>query len=148
MSIRLKLFLAALAYLSITIAVGLLAENQERQLNVLAINIYDNVVKSVDYTRKIQADFIRFAGVHKSTSVMDADGKMQLNKILDTLDLAIERALTEKTQDQAKAVRTKIALLYNLPVASVSPRACTRAHMALKRDNACLQILILPLILY
>lgn len=117
MSIRLKLLLAALAYLSITVAVGLFTRQQEHELSDLAISIYDNVVKGVDYTHKTQTGFVRFAAVHKGPTAppMDDEAKAQLGTVIDNLDVAIEGAMTEKTRDKAKAVRARISELHDLP---------------------------------
>ena len=117
MSIRLKLLLAALAYLSITVAVGLFTRQQEHELSDLAISIYDNVVKGVDYTHKTQTGFVRFADAHKGPTAppIDDEAKAQLGTVIDNLDVAIEGAMTEKTRDKAKAVRARISELHDLP---------------------------------
>ena len=116
MSIRLKLLFAAIAYLVITVGVGLFAHKQEQELSGLAINIYDNVVKGVDYTHKTHTAFVRFADAHKANPFADDEGKAQLGKILDNLDVAIEGAMSDKTKDKAKVVRAKIAALHDLAV--------------------------------
>ena len=100
MSIRLKLLLAALAYLAITIAVGAYTRQQEHELSQLAVDIYDNVVKGVDYMHKTQTGFVRFASTHKTGTPMDDDGKAQIGKILDNMDVAIQGAMTDKTRDK------------------------------------------------
>ena len=116
MSIRFKLFLAAIAYLAIAVAVGLFARQQEHELSDLAIEIYDGAMKGVDYTHKTQTAFVRFAASHPANSVVDEDFKAQLEKITDNLDIAIQGAMTEKTRDKAKAVRTKIMVVHDLPL--------------------------------
>jgi len=115
MSIRLKLLLAALAYLAITIAVGAYTRQQEHELSQLAVDIYDNVVKGVDYMHKTQTGFVRFASTHKTGTPMDDDGKAQIGKILDNMDVAIQGAMTDKTRDKGKATRDKIAALHDMP---------------------------------
>jgi len=121
MSIRLKLLLAALAYLSITIAIGVFTRQQEHELSALAISIYDSAVKGVDYTNKTLTSYVRFTASHKAGTPIDDEAKTQISKILDNLDVAIEGAMTEKTRDKAKTIRAKIATLHDLPAGALLP---------------------------
>ena len=116
MSIRLKLLIAAFVYLAITIGVGFYARDQEQELSGLAIEMYDSVVKGIDYAHKTQSEFVRFVSHYKERPAIDDDEKAELAKILDNMDVAVQGAMTDKIRDQAKAIRAQIAVLHDLPL--------------------------------
>ncbi|MDE3060941.1 MAG: hypothetical protein KGJ06_08010 [Pseudomonadota bacterium] len=113
MTIRLKLLLAALAYIVIIVGIGAFTLHEELELGDLAIDIYDHVVKGVDYTHKTQTAFVRFANAHKAGTTLDDAAKADLGKILDNLDVAVQGAMNDKTRGKAKDIRAKIAALHD-----------------------------------
>ena len=125
MSIRLILFLVSLTYLAMLTSLGLFMRSEEHQISNLAIDMYDNVVKGVDYSNKALTGFVRFAESHRTASIMDEAGKAQLRKTLDTLDVAIQGAITDKTRDRAKTLRAKIEKLNDLSIGSTIPDSLT-----------------------
>jgi methyl-accepting chemotaxis protein len=108
MSIRLRIILACLVFLGCTIGLGLYSRTQQTQLSDVAKNIYDNAFMGVNYARKAQFDFARFETEYHVNATISDDERAQLQKTLDDLDVAIERAMTDKARDAAKAAREKI----------------------------------------
>jgi len=123
MSIRLKLFLAAFAYVAIIVVFGLFTRDQEHDLGTQATDIYDTVVKGIDYMHKSQTAFVRFSTSHQgpNPTLMTEEDKVQLGKSLDNLDVAVQGAMTEKTHAQGKELRARIQGLQDLPIGSSIP---------------------------
>lgn len=108
MSIRLKILLACMILLLCIVSLGLFSRGQQNQLSDAAKDTYDNAFMGVNYARKAQIDFIRFIAAHGEKSPVTEDEKAILGKGLDDLDVAIERAMTEKARTVAKSARGKI----------------------------------------
>jgi hypothetical protein len=115
--LQLKLLLASIAFLSISAAVGFFASHQEAELSALAISLYDNTVKNVDFSHRAKEGFSNFVHTHTGHVAVpiDDNSKTELNEILNNLDVTIEGAQTDKTRDKAKEIRFQIATLQELP---------------------------------
>ena len=111
MSIRLKVLLACIGFAAIIVALGLFSRQQQQEMASLAEHLYDNTV-GVDYAHKVETGFVRFATTHRDVA-LDAAAQAQLKSMLDTLDVVIERALTDKSRAAAKAIRAKLILLHD-----------------------------------
>src|SRR5580658_1426751 len=111
MSIRLKVLLACIGFAAIIVALGLFSRQQQHEMASLAEHLYDNTV-GVDYAHKVETGFVRFATTHRDVA-LDAAAQAQLKSMLDTLDVVIERALTDKSRAAAKAIRAKLILLHD-----------------------------------
>src|SRR5580692_10955779 len=96
MSIRFIALLACLGFLAITLGVGLFSAHQETQLGTVALTIYDEAYVGANYAYKSQYGFLRFTMDHstKDTAVIAADDKEHLEKVMDSLDITLERAMS------------------------------------------------------
>ena len=111
MSIRWKIILACLAFLAITMAIGLFGRQQELRMADVATNIYDNTLTAIDYAYKAQTGFVRFASAHRGAASIDDKARADLNKLVTIFDITVERAMSEKSRDAAKALRGRIVAL-------------------------------------
>jgi signal transduction histidine kinase len=120
MPIRITVLIACLGFLAITIALGLFTRAQEGRLGTLAMSVYDNALVGVNYARKVQTDFVRFAAARRDADAGAADPAVeaQLTALLDDLDVAIERSMSDKGRAAAQAIRAEIAALRAPPSAT------------------------------
>ena len=112
MTIRLKLLAACLVFALITVVLGLFGRAQESRIADLALTIYDSAFTGVDNAHQVHTSFLRFAIAHEVPgAALDAPSRAQIGKIVDRLDVTIERASTPKARDAGKAVRAKLVAL-------------------------------------
>jgi methyl-accepting chemotaxis protein len=113
MSIRLKVLAAVLGFLALCATLGALALQSQQRLGGLALGIYDGAFMGVSYISRVQVSFVRFAEAHHTAEALAADAKAgdALKAILDNLDIAIERAMTDATGKAATGLRGRIAAL-------------------------------------
>jgi len=123
MSVRLKIFLGCFVLLACTVGLGVFSRVQQNEIGVIAKDVYDNTLMGTKYVEKTHVDFLRFAVAHHENSPISDDDKTQLSKTLDEMDVAVERAMTEKTRALAVATRVKIAALRDQITGPVDPAA-------------------------
>jgi|GEM_PF-2834443 len=104
MTLKTKLLAACLILIAAPAAGGLFAWGLQRDLGALAISIYDSAVVGVSHIGKAQADFIRFEAEQPLNPA-------RLPKIADYLDIARERATSDRARAAADAVREKLEVL-------------------------------------
>jgi len=130
MPIRLQLFIASFAYVAFMIGIAWFAHVQMDKsagaigsLSTIAIDTYDKAFEGVDYAHKVQTAFVRFADAHKAAGATFADdaSHAQVQKILDNLDVMIDRAMDDKSRELSKSLRVDIAALMKLPANAPAP---------------------------
>jgi len=105
MSIRSKILAGCLALTALTGFLGAFALTAERQLDALALRIYDDAFMSVSYLRSAQVGFAGLAaGVGAGTPDAGAVGE-----VLDDLDVVRDRAMSPAGKAQAVALRARVA---------------------------------------
>jgi len=116
MAVRFKIFLGALGFLLITLALGIFNRSQEIQLGTLAANVYDHTLVAVSYVQKVQIDFVRFSDQQRTESAsLSADAGTKLDNLLQDLDVAADQAITSKGKALARRVQNE-ALALRKPV--------------------------------
>jgi methyl-accepting chemotaxis protein len=129
MSVQLKILAACLGFVAIIATVGGLAQQQAAEMGRLAIAIYDHAFMGMSYVDQAQDDFLRFAAQQGSgTSIQASDPGLQ--KVLDRLDVALERAASDRTRETGDQTRALIAKLPEASAADVAKRM-TEADKAL-----------------
>ena len=110
MKILTKIMLGSMSSLLLTLSVCGFSYIQTDKISNLAIGIYDNAFMGVNYVHKAQKDFIRFEASHGSpdSDVSDEASRQQLQGIVDKVDVAIERAMSDKARDAAKTISATI----------------------------------------
>jgi signal transduction histidine kinase/DNA-binding response OmpR family regulator len=111
MPLQLKLGLSSLAMVLITVAVGLFGLYETRSMGDLADDIYDRNFVGTDYAHRVQEGVQRLLLAHSSSDSLGGDEttRKQLTKLLDVMDVAIERAPTNKTREFAQSLRAVLA---------------------------------------
>ena len=134
MSVQLKILVACLGFVAIITALGGLAQQQVVRMGQLAIGIYDHAFMGMSYVDQAQEEFLRLAATHRGADATLADkaGRAGLQKVLERLDVALERAATDRTRDAGKQVRTLLTALPDTPVADLAKRM-TETDLAITR---------------
>jgi methyl-accepting chemotaxis protein len=134
MSVQLKILAACLGFVVIIAALGGLAQRQASQMGRLAIGIYDHAFMGMSYVEQTQQAFLRLAAAHQAagTTLADAKGRADLQKVLTLLDVALDRANSERTREAGKPVRALLAALPETPAADLA-KQMTQADRAITR---------------
>ena len=84
----------------------------------IADNLYDNAFVGVHYAHKVEVGFVRFESAHPAgrTMTWTASDTQALGAMLDNLDIAIERAPSERERLLAQKVRRQLAPLLDKQV--------------------------------
>ena len=121
MKIIFKLLFAAIAYLAIILFIG--KTSHERQINLasvsrqemsnlgdLAANIYDKAFTGVDYAHKAEKNLLdlRVLAEKPNQSEYEKEKTRIIKEFLDNLDVSIERAMTDKSRETAKAFKAEV----------------------------------------
>jgi methyl-accepting chemotaxis protein len=129
-----KILAACLGFVAIIAMVGGLAQQQAARMGELAVGIYDHAFMGMSYVDQTQEEFLRLAAAHRDAgaTVADAAGRAALQKVVDRLDVALERAASEGTRTTGVQVRTLLTALPGVPAAELqaqilqADRAITR----------------------
>jgi methyl-accepting chemotaxis protein len=134
MSVQLKIIAACLCFVAIIATLGGLAQQQAAQMGRLAIGIYDHAFMGMSYVDQAQQEFLRLAAAHRAPDATMADkaGRAGLQKVLEELDVALERAASARTRDAGKQVRASLAALADTPAADLGKRM-NEADLALTK---------------
>lgn len=150
MSIQLKIQCACLSFLMVLGVLGGLAELQVVRMGRLATGIYDHAFMGMSYVDQAQQDYLRAFAKHASAGP-DAGGaaiREDLDSVLDKLDVALERASSDRTRVAGAATRAAISGLRDLPTLEMTRQfqaadaamsqlvARFQADGLLKRDDA------------
>src|ERR1700722_8470133 len=111
MSVQWKILAACLVFVAIIALVGGLAQQQAARMGELAVGIYDHAFMGMSYVDQTQEEFLRLAAAHRDAGATLADdsGRAALQKVVDRLDVALERVATDATRTsgvQARALLT------------------------------------------
>jgi len=133
-SVRLKILAANLMIIVIVLVLGVLARQQINQLGQLAIGIYDHALMGMSYAKQTQEQILRLAIEHHGSEVPlnDSAGRQEVQRILDRLDVAVERATSPRTKEGAKTLRTMVANLPDVPRGHVTDAITDADHAAAK----------------
>ena len=113
MTIRLKIILACSVFLTVTLAMSLWYYSEENRLGALALSLYDDAFQGQNYAHRAQTDFVRFAASHQANTTIGDAERAELSVVLDNLDVAIQRAMSDKGRDLASGLRAGITDLAN-----------------------------------
>jgi methyl-accepting chemotaxis protein len=124
MSVQLKIFAACLMFVAIIAALGGLAQQQAAQMGRLAISIYDHAFMGMSYVDQAQEEFLRLAASHRApdATLGDKAGRAGLGKVVERLDVALERAVSDRTRDAGKQVRALLTALSDAAPADLAKR--------------------------
>ena len=106
---RLKLGLGALAILCVNLGIGLFAREQQRSILDHAVGIYDTAVTSTTYIHEARIQFQKYMDQRLQARTQDEinAANVFLGEVIDDLDVAIERADSQRTQTLGSAARAR-----------------------------------------
>lgn len=126
MSIASRIIIACLLLLFCSLGIGQFSRGEmarmgsqatagRNELGDLAKNIYDNAFMGVNYARKSQIDWLKFMAIHAQDDkgALGESSLADLQNLMDDLDVAIERAISDKAKTVGKDLRAKVAALHD-----------------------------------
>ena len=115
MPIRAKIWIACIAFLAVTVALGFFTREHQLKLGNLAIEVYDNALIGVSYARKVQTEFVRWRARHERepTSAAGLSKDTAFGELILNLEVTAEHAITEKGRSIAVALRDEFKELQN-----------------------------------
>lgn len=113
MSVQLKILGACLGFVAIIGVLGGLAQLQVARMGRLAVGIYDHAFMGMSYVDQTQEEFLRVVAHRRAADATlgDVAGRADLQKVLDRLDVALERANSERTRAAGRQARALVAAL-------------------------------------
>ena len=113
MSVRLKLLALCISLVLVTIVVGGVGWVGSQQMADLALNMYDKTFTASYYAGQSQSDFLHVMAAYRAseTAFDDPANQKRLKQASDKLDVAAERAATDKTKALIGTIRGEIAHL-------------------------------------
>jgi methyl-accepting chemotaxis protein len=113
-ALRRQVRVGAITLLVVNIAVGLFARQQQHAIIDYALNVYDTAFISTNYIHLAQVSFQHYVDEKLNPSADDSL-KMEedLGKVLDNLDVAIERSDSASAREIGQEVWAKITTLRN-----------------------------------
>jgi methyl-accepting chemotaxis protein len=124
MSVQRKILAACAGFVAIIVLLGVLTQRQSGQMGRLAVGIYDHAFLGMSYVDQAQAEFLRLAAAHRDAGVAfdDKASRAGLQKVLDRLDVALERAASQPTRDAGRQARALLGALADTPADQLSQR--------------------------
>jgi methyl-accepting chemotaxis protein len=124
MSVQSKILAACLVFVAIIAMVGGLAQQQASQMGRLAVGIYDHAFMGMSYVDQAQSEFLRLEAARRSvgTTWSDAAARADLQKVLERLDVALERASSDNTREAGRQTRVLLAALPDVPEPELAAR--------------------------
>ena len=131
MSVQSKILAACLVFVAIIAVVGGLAQQQAGRMGHLAIGIYDHAFMGMSYVDQAQEEFLRLEATHRDDGAT-LSGSKGLAKVLQLLDVALDRAATDRAREAGQQVRGTLAALSDAPASQLAERM-TQADRALTK---------------
>ncbi len=130
--------IGAIAVLVVNLVAGLFARQQLRGMIDYALNVYDTAFISTQYMHAAELAFQQYVDqdLGGAASQGDRDAQADLEKVLDNLDVAIERAESEHSRNLIKDVRATIANLADRPAELKSRLGDIQEQMARLSSHA------------
>jgi methyl-accepting chemotaxis protein len=114
MSVQTKILFACLGFVVIIAMVGGLAQQQAGRMGQLAVGIYDHAFMGMSYVDQAQGEFLRLEATHRDAG-STLSGSTGVAKVLQLLDVAVDRAASDRTRDVGKQTRGLLAALSGAP---------------------------------
>lgn len=114
LSIRFRILAACLTLTILTAGLGIFTLTGQERLGTLALRMYDQAFMSVDFFRSAQSDFVALrAAYHPSKG--DKSAVQLATRILENLDIALERATSAEAKKLATELRGRMLALTLAP---------------------------------
>ena len=115
-SFRRQLRVVAIGLLMVNLALGLFARQQQHATIDHAINIYDTAFIATNYVHLAQMSFQRYVDdrIRAAGPIETSKANELLEKVLDEMDVAIERSSSPRSRALGLEIRANIAALTDL----------------------------------
>ncbi|MDB5402558.1 MAG: domain S-box-containing protein/diguanylate cyclase protein [Rhodopila sp.] len=114
-----KILSVCLGFVVIIAVLGGLAHQQGAQMGRLAVGIYDHAFIGMSYVDQTQEEFLRIAAVPRQVGATD---RADFQRVIDRLDVALERAASERTRSAGMQARGLLAALPGAAAADLPER--------------------------
>jgi diguanylate cyclase (GGDEF)-like protein len=114
LSIRFRILAACLTLTILTAGLGIFTLTGQERLGTLALRMYDQAFMSVDFFRSAQSDFVALRAAHHP-SEGDKSAVQLATRILENLDIALERATSAEAKKLATELRGRMLALTLAP---------------------------------
>jgi methyl-accepting chemotaxis protein len=131
MSVQTKILAACLGFVVLVALVGGLAERQAAQMGRLAVGIYDHAFMGMSYVDQAQGEFLRLEA-SQLASGGSAVAAADLQKVLELLDVALERAGSVRAREAGRQTRGLLSALSDSPAPELNERL-TQADRSLTK---------------
>jgi methyl-accepting chemotaxis protein len=121
-SVKVKIFAACVCFVSIIIVLGLLTLRQAAEMGRLAISIYDHSFNGMAYVEQAEEEFLRFTAHQKDG---DAIAPTAVQKVIDRVEVAVERATTDRTKASGAQALAALTALRDAPATDAAKRLAT-----------------------
>jgi methyl-accepting chemotaxis protein len=121
-SVQAKIIAASLGFVAIIAVLGGLARHQVGEMGRLAMGIYDHAFMGMSYVDQTQEEFLRFSARHghDGATLADGPGRADLQRVVDRIDVAMERASSERTREAGRQARAALIALTVAPADALS----------------------------
>jgi methyl-accepting chemotaxis protein len=111
MSVRLKILIGCFAMTLVTVLLGLFSREAEKELGGLGLRIYDEAFMAVSYMRSAQYGFAELAALYRKRTAPQEELSDALVLILEDLEVARDRAMSDQGRVGAQALRDRLEKL-------------------------------------
>ena len=121
MSIQGRIIGAGLMMIVIMLVFGTVSWFQQRMLLGMSKDMYDRVLTSLSYTRKVQVDFLSKIYVLRTDGHVTIDNNVRssLHALMEDADVVVDRMTVPKAREQASNFKTELDNLYRQPAGSI-----------------------------
>ncbi|MGI4793148.1 MAG: diguanylate cyclase domain-containing protein [Janthinobacterium lividum] len=134
LSIRVRILIACLLLTILTITLGVMTLRGQDRLGGLALRMYDQAFMSVDFFRTAQLDFMALRAISGDPQSRP-ELQTQALRVVDDLDIAIERATSQDAHGIATELRAIVLALALNPSSEPRRELMRRAAEAFERGS-------------
>jgi methyl-accepting chemotaxis protein len=121
MSVQTKILAACMVFVAIIAVVGGLAQQQAGRMGRMAIGIYDHAFMGMSYVDQAQEAFLQLQSKRRD-GASTLSGNADLQKVLELLDVAVDRATSDRTRDAGRQTRGILAGLADAAASDLTER--------------------------
>jgi diguanylate cyclase (GGDEF)-like protein/PAS domain S-box-containing protein len=134
MSVRTRILLGCLALTLVTVVLGVYSREADKRLGGLGLRIYDEAFMAVNYMRSAQYGFAELSGRYrqrqsKGEATDPADLATAVDAVLEDLDVARDRAMSDQGRNAAESLRGELTAFKSL----LASNDLTRFEQAIDR---------------
>ena len=124
MSVRQQILVACLGFVAIVVTLGGLAQQHATRMAALAVGIYDNSFIGMSYVAQVREAFVHLAEESPSEGAPSSHPprRVDVERVVVRLDVAVERAATDRTREAGRHTRALLLQLVDAPAEELAVR--------------------------